>query len=310
MNHLKIITNKNIFLKRFKTNNILYKKKYVLEIIDKETYLKYLCKLKKDYYCIIDTIYKHIYIINDEGIFINNNKIIDNIQNNILELDKYSIKNNIMIIYLCDINSCAEPNLKNVKKELVILNKQIYKKCKYLKISFDIIEKTYSKKFKTYIIIDNEYKLSLYYKNKLISTILLLYNTYDALEIRSNTVEKYEGNKFNKLLRMIIILLSSLIICKKFNIIELYSQAVNPISAWLLINNFNTVYSANSANSKKYKTFSNTNKHLELKEFIWKAYKNGFNFDIYIKLDKNNIKIAKKLLKVLLSNKIESINCL
>jgi len=307
MYHLKIITNKNIFLKRFRTNNILYKKKYVLEIIDKETYLKYLCKLNKDYFCIIDTKYKHIFIINNKGIFINNNKIIDNIQNNILELDKYSIKNNIMIIYLADNYSCAEPNLKNVEKELVILNKQIYNKCKYLKISFDIIEKTYSKKFKTYIIIDNEYKLSLYYKNKLISTILLLYHTYDALEIRSNTVEKYEGNKFNKLLRMIIILLSSLIICKKFDIIELYSQAVNPISAWLLINNFNTVY---SANSKKYEAFSNTNKHLKLKEFIWKAYKNGFNFDIYIKLDKNNIKIAKKLLKVLLSNKIESINCL
>ena len=54
------------------------------------------------------------------------------------------------------------------------------------------------------------------------------------LIINSKTKEEFEGKKYNKLLRAVIIIIAPLLNCT-----NLLSTAINPISTWLLMNSFN-----------------------------------------------------------------------
>ena len=55
----------------------------------------------------------------------------------------------------------------------------------------------------------------------------------NAIEILSRTKKEYEGKKYNKLLRAVVILLAGITNQKK-----VVSEATNPISAWLFLNTF------------------------------------------------------------------------
>ena len=92
---------------------------------------------------------------------------------------------------------------------------------------------------------ENNYNLilCLYYNENCISSIILIYKDEDTIGIDSNTYNNYQGNKYNTLLRAIVVILSSYIICNSKNISKISSNAINPISAWLLISNFDVTYS-------------------------------------------------------------------
>ena len=82
-------------------------------------------------------------------------------------------------------------------------------------------------------------------ENKVMSYIKLTPTYFEDGTLRVNidslTILHYGGKKYNKFLRSILIILSYLLVCgngKKINYI--YSQALSPISAWLLISNFYT----------------------------------------------------------------------
>jgi hypothetical protein len=117
------------------------------------------------------------------------------------------------------------------------LNRSLQEKCVNLEIRIGMITEmtgqlhVYSPKSKKSLVI------CLYYNNDCISSIQLVIN--NGIEIRSFTDEMYSGKKYNTLLRCVLLILANKI---KFNgepINMLYSSATNPISAHLLMKNFN-----------------------------------------------------------------------
>jgi len=66
-----------------------------------------------------------------------------------------------------------------------------------------------------------------------ISSVEVIINGVD-LNISSKTKDRFEGKKYNKLLRAAVIIIAPLLNCQ-----TLTSNAVNPISTWLLMNSFN-----------------------------------------------------------------------
>jgi hypothetical protein len=74
--------------------------------------------------------------------------------------------------------------------------------------------------------------------SKCISSIEMNVFFGDEFTINSRTEEKEEGKKYNKMLRAVVMLVGGLIP----GINHLHSVAENPISAWLLIHNFQVKY--------------------------------------------------------------------
>ena len=122
--------------------------------------------------------------------------------------------------------------------ELDYLNSLLQKKCHNLDIRIGMMTemtgqlKTYSPKLK------NSLLICLYYNNDCISSIQLVIN--DGIEIRSFTDKIYNGKKYNTLLRFVLIIISNKIKVNGEYINKLYSSATNPISAHLLMKNFDS----------------------------------------------------------------------
>jgi hypothetical protein len=128
-------------------------------------------------------------------------------------------------------NGCQSETIDiNIKDKLVELNNKLNLKCPNLMISYD--------PFKMQI---NLIKMN---ENKIISYIKLTpFFLEDILRINidSLTIEGYGGKKYNKFLRSILIIITTILFCENNKKIDfIYSQALNVISAWLLISNFNT----------------------------------------------------------------------
>ena len=83
--------------------------------------------------------------------------------------------------------------------------------------------------------------LSLIYKDHIISSISYKINPDNIIEISSSTDKKYENNRYNKLLRCISVIIFNEI-NKKYNTeYHIYSNAINKISGWLLLQTYETV---------------------------------------------------------------------
>ena len=67
-----------------------------------------------------------------------------------------------------------------------------------------------------------------------ISSVEVVIIDVDDLNISSKTKGMFEGKKYNKLLRAALIIIAPLLNCR-----TLTSNAINPISTWLLMNSFN-----------------------------------------------------------------------
>jgi hypothetical protein len=98
-------------------------------------------------------------------------------------------------------------------------------------------------KYNNYLKDQNSAILCLNYKNSCISSLILGMNTEmgddDEIEIASKTNSNYEGRKFNKLLRAVIIIIGGSIKSPSGTPIKfIFSRAENPVSAFLMINTF------------------------------------------------------------------------
>lgn len=118
------------------------------------------------------------------------------------------------------------------------LNLLVKKKCSNLEIRIGMMTEmtgeiyAYSKRLKNSILI------CLYYNNDCISSIQLIQGDDDEIELRSFTNKIYEGNKYNTLLRNILIVIGNTINFEGNPLTKVVSYAVNPISAYLIIKNF------------------------------------------------------------------------
>lgn len=308
---MKILSEKKVNKKFIINPEYIYKGKKFLEIFDIVHNTRYLCILKQNYYYVSYNIgeVNEVFVLNNDYELEKNKDIIMDLKKKVIKSNTYLKRNKIIYLNLSDIKVCLNPNLTKMNKELEGINKRLNKKCSELSIKFEDYKPIKVSNIKTSRVIDDVYLLCMYYKKKCISYIELYYdNIQGVLEFRSYTEKKYGGKKYNKLLRSLIIILTALIVCKKNKIKLLYSQAINPISAWLLINNFDTILYLKNKNIVKV---LKNKKDLKLKKWIFDIYKKKNYIDIYIKLNKNNVKLANKLLDKLLSDdNLDSIKCI
>jgi len=288
-----------------------YKSKDFLEIFDIKRNTRYLCVLNQKYYYVSynDGKVYEIYVLDKDYKLVEDKNIIMNLKDKINNMSNIYLKRNkIIYINLSDIKICLKPNLVKMNKELESINKRLNKRCPELSIEFEDYRPIKENSIKTYNVLDDVYLLCMYYKKKCISQIELYYDDKQGvLEFRSYTLKKYGGNKYNKLLRSLIVILTALIVCDKNKINMVYSQAINPISAWLLINNFDTILYSKHKNLEEV---IKSKKGLKLKKWIFDIYKEKKYIDIYIKLNRRNVKLANKLLDKLFSDdNLDSIKC-
>ena len=144
---------------------------------------------------------------------------------------------NIQAIQTKCIKTIPEDKLNAAKKEINKLNILLKEKCSNLSLNLDYLYnlkgnvELYSESYVNEL---NLLVLCLYNKNNCISSIELILEDNNIV-INSKTNQAFEGKKYNKLLRGVVIVISSIIP----NINKLISYAGNIISAWLLINYYN-----------------------------------------------------------------------
>jgi len=145
-------------------------------------------------------------------------------------LKQNKIKRLLWLSRLCE----NEINISDTNPKIEELNNLLKEKCNNLSISLD------------YMYNMNGNVVS--YNNKFINQLILCLNNPiegcissieikiddDDLIIKSKTKKEFEGKKYNKLLRAVVIIIAPFLNCN-----SLISDAINPISAWLLMNSFN-----------------------------------------------------------------------
>lgn len=157
--------------------------------------------------------------------------------------------------------------------------------------------------------------LCLNYQNSCISSLVLGMNTEmgddDEIEIASKTNSNYEGRKFNKLLRAVIIIIGGSIKSPSGTPIEfIFSKAENPVSAFLMINTFKDKFPI-SADGKPILTKLKTEEgkgevtFSKIKEYM--DEKEGNYIKTRIKTTPEKIKLAKNVFDDVL-NSFQSID--
>ena len=150
---------------------------------------------------------------------------------------KKYIKTRKQKIYLGGSVFTISSNTTNILNNL---NNLLQKKCSNLEIRIGMMNEmpgeiyAYSKKLK------NSMLICLYYDDNCISSIQLIQED-GAFELRSFTNKIYEGNKYNTLLRNVLMVIGNTITFKGNTITKVMSYATNPISSYLIMKNFNVL---------------------------------------------------------------------
>jgi len=113
----------------------------------------------------------------------------------------------------------------------------------------------------------------------------------NTIEISSKTHPSLYQRNFNKLLRSVMIIISKLITINGKNIESILSEAINPISAWLLINYYSTEY--DKMFEKYLALMKIKGKNSEITQDLLKEYLMNSNIEIIIKLNEDNINRAR-----------------
>jgi len=203
-----------------------------------------------------------------------NESMLSTLTNNELKIkDKMPILKQLKeiknFIYITFSNNCEKfINLDNSRKLVNELNQFLV--CKKFVISINYAfqiknESTVS----AYIINSNSLILCIFHNDKnCVSSVVITYDDQiQELYFDSKTQKEYENNNFNKLLRAIII-----IIAKNLypNVKYVVSNAINPISAYLMIKYFNA------------ETFDENEKKLNIKFNAFSEIKTYFDNGNYI----------------------------
>ena len=183
----------------------------------------------------------------------------------------------------------SEDKLFRAKETIKELNELLKLKCSNLSLNLD-----YVYKLKGTIAIYTEPAdvdtliLCLYNNNNCVSSIELGLDLDGNLHINSKTISEFEGKKYNKLLRGVVIIIASLI----DGIQLLVSDAMNPISAWLLFTYYNAVIPPDA--NKDFYEFVSKQDDKTITQKLLKDFNDYTNFEIelFIELNKTNVQKA------------------
>ena len=200
-------------------------------------------------------------------------------------------------------NKCGKDNemdLTTAQEKLAELNKTLQNKCPELSLNLNY---TYNLTgdISSYSNVPEFLILCLYSGNNCVSSIQIIpKKASKTVEIRSRTDKNYEGKKYNKLLRSVVIILSSLL-----NIHEIHSAAENIISALLLLKYFNAEIKE-EGNDDFFEFLESKNTTIEMTDWealekILQEYKTEkekreemFELEIALYINKPNIEKAQK----------------
>jgi len=283
-------------------------------------------KIQEDYiYILHDDKRNQIYVLDNDSEYINDLDRLEGIMkllqdtNDLTyrrkkeELMKHKI--NLIRFGMNDKKQCLDFNKDNINSVLEDLNKKIQNKCPELSLKLDYKYKLTGKITSFYARLET-LLLCLYYGVDCISSISLGYNGEDTMYINSCTKEDKRGNKYNKLLRCIIIIICDILVCNdNRRIMNIISWAANPISAWLLISNFQTnikIVKEDEKEEDKTEIINIVDYNEITREFIENLYKDKDEITmIYITIPLNTINVnrANELVDNLLSDISGSIIC-
>jgi hypothetical protein len=245
---------------------------------------------------------KHEYIYTDANVLIkiDGTTITDDITDDITKflLTKPNlVQKNRKGILSINFQSCTKPlNLVAAKNSITKLNTILVDKCNdKLNLNLDYI---YNMEGMITSFNKNPNILLLCLTNNvgcISSLVLEKKDTY--MYISSMTHEKFEGKKYNKLLRAIIIIIAPLLNC---TIIK--SEAINPVSAWLLINYYNAVAVESEANKPFNIWFKDKAITMKAINDYAKQDKNYFEVELEIEINSKNIAKANDIFNTTITN--------
>ena len=196
--------------------------------------------------------------------------------------------------------------LRDAQTKITELNGHLQKKCPNLRLQLDFVKNLpgpitrYSRVVgPTTRARGKRLILCLYENSKCISSIEMNIVFGHEITINSRTDKDKEGKKYNKMLRAVVMLVGGLIP----GITQLHSVAENPISAWLLIDNFQVEYGTvgNDDFFKYLKTGNMDVKHLSKEQiFAFYADKTQHNLiSLNVSFNSHNTSSAMNLFKTL-----------
>lgn len=141
---------------------------------------------------------------------------------------------------------------------------------------------------------------------------LVTFPNQEYIIINSATLPEEQGNKYNKLLRTALMLIGRYIP----GITQIYSAATNPISAWLLISNYDVVFEDNNSGFFEYTTNHDIEPgritQRQVRDFYESYDEDSYRMPLIslnVPLTVSNIVRAESYLRELLSNSKSSIRC-
>ena len=199
--------------------------------------------------------------------------------------------------------SCPKIIRLDAAKEIInSLNAQLNTKpgCESFRINIDYVFNLKEPSKITSYLEGNPYTLllCLFINNMCVSSLTIKFDLMDArkMMIDSRTDTRYEGRKFNKLLRAVIIFIAKALDERKLFI---SSEAINPISALLMIKSFNAICKNGSGEILLDKMASF--------EDITSAIETQPNKSVLLTVDLNDINIQNAI--EVFTRTISEINC-
>lgn len=187
-------------------------------------------------------------------------------------------------------------NLDAAKEYVNILNEELNTTCPNFRINLDyIFDLPEHSIINTYNDLlsggESALLLCLFHNNHCVSSLTIkLINNKISIDSKTNPI--YERRKFNKLLRAVLIIIAKLI---DKNILYVLSDALNPISAYLMINSFNATATNENNQTITASKFEDIKAEFETSKFLF----------LEVELTDENIEKARQVFNETVAN----INC-
>lgn len=198
---------------------------------------------------------------------------------------------------------CFQPlNLSNAQTQIRELNELIPRQCGF-QLSLDYIYESKSSNMSIFSSVrPTELVLCLTLGDQCISSILLEVNSKYII-ISSKTKEGYEGKKYNTLLRCVVMIIAQSL---SPTITSVLSVAINPISAYLLVQKFNGIIQDEEFDEVIKQTGLPSDADVRSKIDAYKTHKEltgeMFGLEIHCQLNDDTIHDNKTLFPVYLGN--------
>lgn len=295
-------------------NDTSTNKQYILDIDDNNVIYLFLFENDKFYVYNINKDQQPNQVLNEEDInrqmtIINDDAFdLDDKMDKLLDIGlNYSI--NLEAVDN-EIKQEYDINIENANLKLNELNGKLQMKCPNLELRLNYLIQQPGIVSTFYR--ENLLTLCLYNQGNCISSIMCKLENYpyydvdeddpnynkpipNSFNIASETNPSMQNRKFNKLLRAVLIIIGNLVTVNGIHIANILSEAINPISAWLLIQYYNCEILSEDFNKFLKSKGNNEDIKIEITQELLEEYmgaKNKKHIDIMVELNEENIKKA------------------